>query len=62
VKLACIFHLMADISKQLSAHFAELGRKGGKARLKKISAAERKRIARNAVNTRWAKAKQKKTT
>jgi hypothetical protein len=35
-----------------------LGRKGGKARMTKMTAEERKRVARNAINTRWAKTKE----
>jgi hypothetical protein len=37
-----------------------LGRKGGKARLQKITPERRKEIARNAIAARWAKAKTKK--
>jgi hypothetical protein len=37
-----------------------LGRKGGKARLTKITPQQRKTIARKAARARWAKAKQKK--
>ncbi len=36
-----------------------LGRRGGKARLKKMTAEERSRIARLAVQARWAKHKGK---
>ena len=32
---------------------AELGRKGGKARAKRLDAAQRKQIAIDAANTRW---------
>jgi hypothetical protein len=41
-------------------YLAKIGRRGGKARLTKMTAEERRRVARKAVNTRWAKAKQKK--
>jgi hypothetical protein len=34
-----------------------LGRKGGKARIAKLSKEERSRLARLAVQTRWARAK-----
>jgi len=34
---------------------AALGRKGGVARAKKLSAKKRKEIARNAANNRWAR-------
>ena len=37
-----------------------LGRKGGKARMTKMTAEERKRVARNAIATRWAKRKKEK--
>lgn len=37
-----------------------LGKRGAKARMKKLSAEERQEIARNAVNARWEKAKAKK--
>ena len=40
---------------KLSTAAAELGRKGGKARAKKLTAKERSDIARNAVNARWRK-------
>ena len=43
--------------EQLSAYFAEIGRKGGKARLKTMTAAERKAIATKAVAAREAKRK-----
>jgi hypothetical protein len=34
-----------------------LGQKGGKARSKKLSPAQRKEIAQNAARTRWSKGK-----
>jgi hypothetical protein len=37
-----------------------LGRKGGKARLQKLTSEERKSIARKAVAARWAKDKEKR--
>lgn len=37
-----------------------LGRKGGKARLQKLTPQERKDIARKAVAARWAREKAKK--
>ena len=37
-----------------------LGRKGGKARLHKMTAEQRQEIARRAIRARWAKAKTKK--
>ena len=46
-------------NEQLSAYFAKIGRKGGKARLQKMTVAERKAIARKAVAAREAKRKDK---
>lgn len=40
---------------KISTAAAELGKKGGKARAKKLTAAERSDIARKAVNERWRK-------
>jgi hypothetical protein len=40
-------------------HAVALGRKGGKARAKNLSAEERKESARKAIKARWAKAKAK---
>jgi len=45
--------------EQLSAYFARIGRKGGKARLKTMTAVERKDIAKRAVAAREAKRNQK---
>ncbi len=39
-----------------------LGRKGGRARIAKLSKEERSRLARLAVQTRWARAKAAKDT
>ena len=39
----------------LAAHAAAMGRRGGKARLVRMTAEERTRIARLAANARWAK-------
>ena len=47
------------INEQLSAYFAKIGRKGGKARLQTMTAAERKAIAKKAVAAREAKRKDK---
>jgi hypothetical protein len=44
---------------QLSAYFAKIGRKGGKARLQTMTAAERRVAAKNAVTAREAKRKDK---
>jgi hypothetical protein len=46
-------------SEQLSAYFARIGRKGGKARLQTMTAAERKAAAKKAVAAREAKRKDK---
>jgi hypothetical protein len=46
--------------EQLAAYFAEIGRKGGKARLKTMTAAERKAVAKKAVAAREAKKKGRK--
>ena len=47
--------------EQLSAYFARIGRKGGKARLQTMTAAERKAAAKKAVTAREAKRKEKKS-
>jgi hypothetical protein len=46
-------------NEQLSAYFAKIGRKGGKARLTKMTQAQRKAIAKKAVAAREAKRKDK---
>jgi hypothetical protein len=51
---------MVKFDDQLSKYFAALGRKSVKARMKSVSAKERKEIARNAAKARWAKKKRKK--
>jgi hypothetical protein len=43
--------------KKLSEYFSKLGKKSGKARMKKISPEERKRIASEAAKVRWGKSK-----
>lgn len=47
--------------EQLSAYFARIGRKGGKARLQTMTVAERKAAAKKAVTAREAKRKEKKS-
>jgi hypothetical protein len=42
-------------AEQLSAYFAKIGRKGGKARLKTMTAAERSERAKKAVAARESK-------
>jgi len=46
--------------KEKDPNAVALGRKGGKARLHKLTSEERKSIARKAVTARWAKEKEKK--
>jgi hypothetical protein len=46
--------------KMLSEYFAAMGRKSVKARMQKVSAEQRRTIARNAVKARWAKSKARK--
>jgi len=46
--------------KEKDPNAVALGRKGGKARLQKMTPERRKEIARKAVAARWAKAKLKK--
>jgi hypothetical protein len=46
--------------KEKDPNAVALGRKGGKARLQKLTAEERTNIARKAVVARWAKAKANK--
>jgi general stress protein YciG len=45
--------------KEKDPHAVALGRKGGKARLQKLTPERRSEIARKAVLTRWAKHKTK---
>jgi hypothetical protein len=47
--------VMTDSKKLLSEMARELGRRGGIARAKKLSADRRSEIARQAVMARWAK-------
>ena len=39
----------------ISAYAAEIGRRGGKARLTKMTAEERTRVAKRAAQARWGK-------
>jgi hypothetical protein len=43
------------MDKKLKAYFSKLGRKSAKARMKKITPAERTRIAREAAKARWSR-------
>jgi hypothetical protein len=47
--------------KEKDPNAVALGRKGGKARLQKLTPEQRSDIARKAVTARWARAKAKKT-
>jgi hypothetical protein len=44
--------------KAKNPHAVALGRMGGKARLQKMSAEQRKEIAQKAIKSRWDKKKQ----
>ena len=46
--------------KEKDPNAVALGRKGGKARLHKLTSQERTDLARKAVTARWAKEKEKK--
>jgi hypothetical protein len=48
------------MEKKKDPHAVALGRKGGKARLQKLTSEQRREIARKAVTARWAKARTKK--
>jgi hypothetical protein len=48
------------MEKKKDPHAVALGRKGGKARLQKMTSEQRKDIARKAVTARWAKVRAKK--
>ena len=48
------------MKKKQPMTISEMGRLGGKARAKKLSAARRKEIAQKAIRTRWAKKPGKK--
>jgi hypothetical protein len=43
--------------ESVSEYLAKIGRKGGKARLTKMTPAARKKIAKKAIAARWAKQK-----
>ena len=46
--------------KEKDTNAVALGRKGGKARLQKLTPEQRSDIARKAVTARWARAKRQK--
>jgi hypothetical protein len=49
-----------NFDQRLSEYFSQLGRKSVKARMKSLTAKERKEIALKAAKARWAKKKRKK--
>lgn len=49
-----------NIKKEKDPNAVALGRKGGKARLQKLTPEQRSDFARRAVKARWAKAKKQK--
>jgi hypothetical protein len=51
-----VFKEMAK-KKEKNPHAVALGRSGGKARLQKLTSAQRKEIARKAAAARWSKQK-----
>jgi len=48
---------MHQPSKAARHYLASIGRRGGKARLTKMTASERREVARKAARARWAKQK-----
>jgi hypothetical protein len=48
------------MKKEKDPNAVALGRKGGKARLQKLTPEKRKEIARKAIAARWAKARTKR--
>jgi hypothetical protein len=48
------------MKKEKDPNAVALGRKGGKARLQKLTPEQRSDIARKAVRARWARAKKQK--
>lgn len=48
---------MHSMDPKVKAYFSKLGRKSAKARMKKITPEERKRIASEAAQARWSKGK-----
>ena len=50
---------MAKKKSELSQYLAKLGRRGGKATAKKMTAEQRKESARKAARARWARRKGK---
>jgi hypothetical protein len=47
------------MDRKISQYLSALGRKSVKARMKQLSAKQRKEIASNAAKVRWAKTKKK---
>jgi hypothetical protein len=52
--------IVARMEKRKDPHAVALGRKGGKARLQRLTSEQRRDIARKAVAARWAKVRAKK--
>jgi len=50
---------MAKKKSALSRHLAKLGKKGGKARLQRMTDDERRESAKKAARARWAKQRSK---
>ena len=48
--------------KEKNPHAVALGQLGAKARLEKLTPAQRSEIAKKAIRARWAKTKKKKRT
>lgn len=48
---------MSDATNEIRAYLVLLGRKGGKARLTKMTPEQRQAIARTAAQARWSKQK-----
>ena len=62
-EILSVWYTLAIMANKVKRHkdpaAVALGRKGGKARIAKLSKEERSRLARLAVQTRWARAKAK---
>ena len=46
---------MPGMDANVKAYLSKIGRQAAKARMKKLTAEERSRIARNAAKSRWAR-------
>ena len=47
------------LDKRLRDYFSELGKRSGKARMRKMTAKQRSEVARTAARARWANRKKK---